>query len=149
MRGFVYPPAGGDERAVEQARQRRMPAEEADGYKEKLIKYVPAEVLAFFVPVAAFVGSGEDGWLIAIFIVGVIGTLGILRRNNLQVPVDQRAPWWNYVLAVAAFAAWALATSAATAEVVGLDQKAVGLILAIAAFLIPALDFWGAEQKTA
>lgn len=115
-------------------------SESPDNYKEKLLKYVPAEVLAFFVPITAFVGGDEKGWLIVIFVVGLVGTLIYLIKANLEVPPEQRAPRWNYVLAILAFAAWALATSPATATVFSLNQKSAGIILAVAAFLIPAVD---------
>jgi hypothetical protein len=49
-----------------------------DGLPEKLVKYVPAETLAFFVPVCAAVGTGHKGWLIAIIVVAAIGTLAYL-----------------------------------------------------------------------
>jgi hypothetical protein len=122
------------------------PVETPDGYKEKLIKYVPAEVLAFFVPLTAFIGSDDEVALIAACAAGVIGTAAYLYQANMNVPKEQQAPPWNYFLAVVAFAAWGLATSPATASLAGLSEKSVAVILALAAFLVPALDFWGAKQ---
>jgi predicted branched-subunit amino acid permease len=48
--------------------------------------------------------------------------------------------WWSYALAVAAFLSWALATSPPTAHLLGVDQKLAGMMLAVAALFIPALD---------
>ncbi len=119
----------------------------ADGYREKLVKYVPAEVVAGFIPLTAFIGTGEDALLVLALAAGAIATLGYLRKENLKVPSGQRAPFWAYALALWAFLAWALATSPPTAEVFGLSLKAAGVILAISAFVIPALDFWGVERE--
>ena len=47
-----------------------------DSLPERLVKYVPAETLAFFVPVAALLGDDHRPWLIVALIVGVIGTAG-------------------------------------------------------------------------
>lgn len=49
-----------------------------DGLPEKLVKYVPAETLAFFVPVCAAIGTAQEGWLIAAIIIALIGTPGYL-----------------------------------------------------------------------
>src|SRR5688572_12273335 len=47
----------------------------ADGYREKLVKYVPAEVIAFFVPITAALGTDDEGLVIACLIAGAIGAL--------------------------------------------------------------------------
>lgn len=120
--------------------------EEADGYREKLLKYVPAEVLAFFVPASALVDADREELVLLIFFAGVVGTLLYLHLANRQVVPEQQAPWWNYGLAVAAFAVWALATSPATAALVNLDEQAVGVILAVGALLIPGADLLGTRE---
>jgi len=53
-------------------------AHAGDNLPEKLVKYVPAEALAFFVPAAAGLGSDRKIWLIVIFVVGLAGTIGYL-----------------------------------------------------------------------
>src|SRR4051812_33384225 len=121
-RGLVYPRGLTDgKRALAAEDTTPAPAIDADGYKDKLVKYVPAEVIAFFVPITAFVGTGSDAALIAVFAIAIVATFLVLLRANLAVPVGQRAPWWSYVLAEAAFIAWALGTSPATASVINLS----------------------------
>ena len=149
-RGLVY--SGRTQADGAPAPERVQPAApqpDADGYKEKLVKYVPAEVIAFFTPITAFIGAGEDGLLIVALVAGVVGTVAYIYRQNQKIPAEKQAPVWSYLLAIWAFLAWGLATSPVTADVLGLSLKGAGIILGISAFLVPALDFWTAEKEAA
>lgn len=138
-RGFVFPtdsPAG----AALPAAAGAAPSPKPDEYAEKLLKYVPAEVIAFFIPATATADANDHALLVVIFVVAAIGALGYLYRASLSVPADKRGKWWSYPLALAAFTAWALGTSPATADVVDIAPKTGGFILLIAAFVIPLAD---------
>jgi hypothetical protein len=107
-----------------------------DSYSDRLVRFVPAEVLAFFVPAAAN-WSDDETALIVILITGLLATplyLWVRGRDN------QPVTWWFYILATIAFFAWAAGTSGATSELLGMSERAGTLALALAAFLIPLLD---------
>ena len=83
-----------------------------DDYSDKLIKYVPAEVVAFFIPIGALLQDRRN-LLIVAAIVGLVATPGYLWRSAQSLPVSQRPPMHTYVLAGGvSFAVWAIATSA-------------------------------------
>jgi hypothetical protein len=107
---------------------------------EKLAKYVPAETLAFFVPVSAGIGGGHDSTIALLIFVAAAGTVGYLWLNGRKLPRDERPLVHFYVLAVLAFLCWALGTSSAVASLVGADEVTSGVVLAIAVFAIPLLD---------
>jgi hypothetical protein len=126
-------------------RSTRAPQDSAGGARgddlpTKLVKYVPAEALAFFVPAAAAIGSGNDVLLIIIVAVGAIGTAGWLWYNASSLPAPERPLVHFYALAVIAFLVWALATAPNVAAIVRLDTVTTGVILAIGVFLIPLVD---------
>lgn len=60
-----------------------------DSYAEKLVKYVPAEVLAFALPAAAL-NVGNDKWLKAIVLAGFIATPLYLIASARTKPPSQR-----------------------------------------------------------
>src|SRR4051812_26482152 len=99
-----------------------------DKLPEKLIKYVPAETLAFFVPVAAAVGTGRNALLVTVLVIGLIGTPCYLWTAARQLPRDKRPLFHFYPLAMAAFAVWALGTSSAVADLVHVEPTTAGII---------------------
>jgi hypothetical protein len=111
-----------------------------DGLPERLVKYVPAETLAFFVPLAAALGPDRGPWLITIVVAGAVGTAGYLWVAGQRTRPDERPLPHFYVLAILAFLCWALGTSGGVAGLVGLDQTEAGVVLGLAVFLIPLLD---------
>ncbi len=111
-----------------------------DGLPEKLAKYVPAETLAFFVPVSAAIGTGREALLVAALVVGAIGTPAYLWLYARKLPSNEQPLLQFYVLSVIAFGCWALGTSAAVAALVGTDVTTAGVILFFAVFLIPLTD---------
>jgi hypothetical protein len=104
------------------------------------VKYVPAETLAFFVPIAAGIGSRRNGLLVGVVAAGLVGTIGYLWLAAQRASADQRPLPHFYVLAGLAFLCWALGTSTNVSSLVGMDQTEGGTILGLAVFLIPLLD---------
>lgn len=114
-------------------------AEPADGYLDRLIKYVPAEVVAFYAPTAATAGTNR-GLLLAVVAAGVVATPGYLWFQSRRQPADERPFPHFFVIATLAFLVWALATSAELASTIGLDARTVMVSLAITILIVPALD---------
>jgi hypothetical protein len=115
-------------------------APEADGYAERLIKYIPGETIAFFLPFASITGI-SDGQLIAALAVAEILTLYWALDRNAKLRGDLRRPkvlvaLWSLI----AFPAWALGTSATTQHLLSWPALTCTLILAGTASLIPAFD---------
>jgi hypothetical protein len=111
-----------------------------DDYLVKLAKYVPAEALAFFVPLSGIVGDSRPTLLWIVLAVGAVGTVGYLWVAGQRADPDQRPLAHFYALGALAFLAWALGTSATVPGLIGLDAMAGGVILGIAVFFIPLLD---------
>jgi len=109
-----------------------------DGYLEKLVKYVPAEVVAFFAPIASLVES-QRPLLIASGVVGLIATPTYLWANAKGLEKRQRPPAYYYVLSTAAFVVWALATSKLGA-LLHLTGVSMAFTLGVAVFVIPLAD---------
>jgi hypothetical protein len=110
-----------------------------DGLPEKLVKYVPAETIGFFVPVSAAVGTGNEGWLIAVVVVALLGTPAYLFQMAPETPASKPRAHY-YVLAEIALVCWMLGTSSAVQSWVGISQTLGGVVLAIGTFAIPITD---------
>jgi len=115
-------------------------AEGGDDFPDKLLKYVPAETLAFFVPVTAGLDSDKSGWLVVVLVAGAIGTFGYLWIAGQREPDDKKPLPYLYALAVIAFLCWAVGTSKSVADLVNVGSVGAGIILGLAVFLIPLLD---------
>jgi hypothetical protein len=111
-----------------------------DGIPEKLVKYVPAETLAFFVPFSAAIGPERTGLLIAVLVVSAITTVGYLWWQGQSLPREQQPLPHYYVLAVIAFACWAFATAPSVTALLGADALVAALVLAGGVALIPMTD---------
>lgn len=109
-----------------------------DSYTERLAKYVPGETLAFFVPLAAFIGSGQPVWLWVILAVGVVGTPLYLWANT-RSDQTKRLPHY-FVLVTIAFVIWAFGVDPDYAKMVGLPPMVVTVVMGIAVFLLPGID---------
>lgn len=111
----------------------------ADQFAERLVKYVPAEALSFFIFATALFDRG--GIVVGAGVVALIGAvlLALLARSDL--PYDLRPPALMTVgLTGAAFLAWALGTSPALQDVLGVSAKVGAFALACAAFALPIVD---------
>jgi hypothetical protein len=111
-----------------------------DGLPERLVKYVPAETLAFFIPIAAGIGSHRNGLLVGVLAAGLVGTIGYLWLAAQRSSADRRPLPHFYLLAGLAFLCWAVGTSTNVSVLVRMDQTEAGTILGLAVFLIPLLD---------
>jgi hypothetical protein len=109
-----------------------------DKYADKLVKFVPAEVVAFFAPIASLVRD-RPALLVTAGLVGLAATPAYLVVAARQLPRGQRPPLHYYVLSSIAFIAWALGTSGLGA-LAGLDATASGFTLGVTVLLIPLAD---------
>jgi hypothetical protein len=106
----------------------------ADSYGDRLVKYIPAEVLVFFLAAAGQWGT-HDAFLVVTLVLAVVFTPIVIYAAS---PGGLR--WYTVLLAVIAFGAWAVGTSANTDRLVGLPVDQAPFILTAAAFAIPAAD---------
>ena|SRR5439155_11676496 len=114
--------------------------DKGDGYTERLSKYIPAEVLAGFIPLVGL-AAGRNGLLLAAFGVGLAATLLYLYVHARQLPdPGERPRWFFYLFAGIAFVAWAFGTSEPVAGLFGVDPVLARFALAIAAFALPVAD---------
>lgn len=109
----------------------------ADDYASKLVKYIPAEVTAFFV-VGAAIGHTNQTWLIVAVVLGIIGTPAYLVVQSVNA--DPKPLLHFYVLAAIAFIPWALAVSPDLASLLGVPALAASFLLATGIFVIPLAD---------
>src|ERR1700694_366387 len=75
-----------------------------DKYADKLVKYIPAEVIAFFLPTFALAVAKQSRWgewlVLGTCVLGTWGYMAI-RRDPASKP-----RWYFYLLSVLAFIAW-------------------------------------------
>jgi len=109
----------------------------ADTYASKLVKYVPAEVIAFYVPAYALMGKTAAG-AAATLAVGAIATFAYLEWQARRE--DQKQPWSFYALAVLAFLGWALGISTVGTLLFGLTIEVSAFIMMVLVLAIPAVD---------
>ena len=114
-------------------------ADTSDGYVDKLIKYVPAEVVAFFAPTAAMAGT-DHRVLFGALIAGTVATPIYLWYQSRGLPAASKPVPPFFLIATIAFLVWALATSPEMATTVHLDARAVALVLGITILFVPVLD---------
>jgi hypothetical protein len=104
---------------------------------DKLVKYIPGEVIGFYVLAYAYVQVGPDWAQWLVLGLAVVGTPAYLfaRSDSTNPP-----RWFYYVLAVLAFVGWALGTSSVGADLFGLPDFVSTLAVFLAVFLIPLAD---------
>ena len=110
-----------------------------DTYGDKLVKYIPAEVIAFFVPAYALVKSATDpdDWAkILVLVQCILGTVGYL---FIRSPKGNPPRWYFYVLAAIAFLAWAIGTSD-IGLLLGIAEELSKFTLLAGVFLVPMVD---------
>jgi hypothetical protein len=145
------PPADGDSKSPAAAPGKKKTSTDAltDGYVEKLVKYVPAEVIAFFAPIASLVEK-QTTLLVASGIIGLVATplyIKLYSRNATNIKKGtQRPPIYNYVLSSAAFVVWALATSK-LGELLHMTSTEIAFMLGVTVFVIPLVDKLITERK--
>lgn len=123
-----------------------------DGYRDKLVKYVPVEATAFFALAYGKLGEQIDGdsqsgrwwWSLVLAIGALIAILfaGAGRRDR------EPFPWYFFVFAALAFLAWAVGTTGIAQEMFpDFLQEANDVVFAAAALVIPGLDQLLTRQK--
>jgi hypothetical protein len=111
-----------------------------ESFPEKLVKYIPGEVVAFLVPYAAFVGLERRTLLIAGLAAGAIATFIYLWASANRLPKEQRPRPYFYVLAEVAYIVWAICVPPSLVALVGFDAITAGALFLLMVFLVPALD---------
>jgi hypothetical protein len=137
MRTVVYPHKVGPGEAETGASHAG--TDPGDSYGEKLAKYVPAEVIAFFTPLAVFIGKDDPGLLWIVAAAGLLGTIIYLYRSARKAPEGKKPLVYFYILACLSYVVWAVATSPLF-EIIGLTATQASVGLGITVFLVPGLD---------
>jgi len=120
------------------------PARKADDLQTKLVKYVPAEVVT--VSAGGFAAFNPAGnWIWFGLALGAVANVLYLFVAAFQSTEKVALPrWYFYVLSVAAFVVWAIATISPIQGVMHLTAEKASFILVAGAFGIPLLDsFFG------
>src|SRR4051794_10309837 len=111
-RTVTYPPKSSHSHLSDAERSRLV--HQADGYREKIVKYVPAEVLAFVIPLAH---TDKRADVRLVFWLGVIATPILLFAASRTLEAARRPRFWFYGLALIAYWAWAIGTNTTIADV--------------------------------
>ena len=123
-------------------------SDQGDDYFARLVKYIPGEALAFFLPFSASEDI-SDGWLIGVTAVGLTGAcLWASNRNALLEPALRQPTGRVLAVTAVAFAAWALGTSANLQDLVGIGQQYAAIVTGAVALLLPAVDEALARRAT-
>lgn len=117
-----------------------------DDFLTKIAKYVPAETITLTtLAFAAISPRGNGIWLVAG--AGALANLLYLFATALASPKTPLPRWYFYVLSVVAYAFWAAAIIGPIGEKVGINgnnaETKQTFALALAAFVVPALDSLG------
>lgn len=120
-------------------------SDDSDSYLAKLVKYVPVEGLAPFLPLAATVKDSDARLWITFAVALVVGLvlIGVQVRESSERP---RIWFWPFVLV--SFAAWSVGASETFRTMLDVSEDAGGWFLGITAITLPALDT-GLEKLTA
>jgi hypothetical protein len=124
---------------------------DVDGYLERLAKYVPAEILAGFTPLAALT-SKDSVQLTIVAAVFVILTPVYLYITRVIQPNETTTKFRRimYFLGPVSFLIWAINTSEAfraliavnpfVKGIINLDVSFASVLLVLGALIIPAID---------
>jgi hypothetical protein len=131
IRTVVYPDGGPSAAAAGRA------APPADDLSDKLLKYIPGEVIAFYVPIYALVPKDAAWGLVTVLVLGAAGSVGYLFAR-----ADKTSPprFYFYLLSVAAFLAWALGTSSVGTDLWSWPEWCSRAAIPVAVFVIPLVD---------
>jgi hypothetical protein len=104
---------------------------DGDNYGDKLTKYVPAEVLAFFIAASPVADSDPLRWTVVLVAMVI----------NVFVMVDRKSGTrWTPFLACIAFLVWAQGTTDYGEQLLGLSTAASSILLISTVFLVPLID---------
>ena len=114
-----------------------------DGYLEKLVKYVPAEVVAVYVALAA-AARDRTGLMWVVFGAGAVATVGYVYFHASQLRKEKQPRYYTYVISLLAFALWATGASDSTRGLLHIDAITSEVALGLGVLLLPLIDFlWG------
>jgi hypothetical protein len=146
VRVITYTPRTTTTSVTPTAQPKNPPADPDGDTTERLAKYVPAETLAFYTPIAAIVAAFAQLQAL-ILLVGIVGTFFYLRRSARSVPSGKKVLGHFYLLSCVAFVFWALATDHSLSASFIPDKVfeiprdvVVGVVLAIVVYLLPGID---------
>jgi hypothetical protein len=113
---------------------------------EKLIKYIPGEVVAAFAGAALLAGRVPE-WnpsiaVKVLFVCFLIATPIYFWSQSRSRPVEDRPVGFFYVLSMVAFFCWALGVSDQARQSIGTSAQLAEFLLAFGAFFVPAFDTW-------
>ena len=119
---------------------------EKDSYGDKLLRYIPAEVIGFYILAYPFMKDQGRAWQIIVFLVTLVGLLGWL---IVRARAEETKPrWWFFLLSAIAFVAWAIGTSTVGSDLFLLSQKMSQFTVMVAVFLVPLIDELLSPRKT-
>ncbi len=110
-----------------------------DTVPDKLLKYIPGEVIAFYIPAYSLIDTNAvDKLRLGLLAVATVCSVGYLW---VRAPKGTAAPrWYFYVLAALAFLVWAFGASPVGADLWGWSPQATSLSLMVGVFVIPLID---------
>jgi hypothetical protein len=118
-----------------------------DDYRERILKYIPGETLAFFVPASAAAAAADARAHLLALVIGIVGNVLYLRWTARRLPKGKRVLPHYYWLSTWAFLIWAFTTSAPLVDSLpsGLlfgipNSVSVGIVLLATVFLTPVVD---------
>jgi hypothetical protein len=114
----------------------RAASSDDDSYLNKLVKYVPVEGLAPFIPIATLAMDGWKLWLTfaVALVIGVL-LIAVQARSQAEPP---RGWFWPFV--VVAFCAWSVGASEEFRSLLNVSSSTGGWLLALTAATLPAAD---------
>lgn len=110
---------------------------DADGFLAKLVKYVPVEGLAPFLPLAATAGDAVVRLWITFIVALIVGVVLIAVQVKKS---KKRSRGWFWPFVVIAFAAWTVGASEAFRDMLNVSEEAGGWFLGLTAAALPLLD---------
>ena len=115
-------------------------APSADPYTTRIVKYIPGEAIALFLPFASFPHISH-GVLIAVMCgTGILGMLYAVEREE-KLDHFLRRPWWVVAMwSIFAIFVWMVGTSSAVQHLLGWSTVACTFVLAFTAYAIPPVD---------
>jgi hypothetical protein len=111
--------------------------EKPDTYRERLFKYIPAEVVTLYVGLSTIVASAKDAphvvyWVV--FFAGLIGTPYYLWRiQSVTAPTQ-------LIVSTAAFAVWVFALGGPFADIAGYKQVYSAVLLPLFTFFVAGIS---------
>lgn len=116
-----------------------------DGYADRLMKYIPTEVVGFWLAVSGIIQSGgaqvpQVGLLWLLFVIGLVFTFLWIRRQTKEL--GKPTAWTQILISCGAFIVWVVATGGPVAATWAGYQPLYGSLLLITytttiAFVVP------------